>query len=233
MAAYFPISGRGLGIPKSGAPHRRIADGDTPPGAPVLRRVLTVWPLIFYGLEVIVGAGIYVAIGAVMDRAAAAAPLAFLLAGIAAAATGLCYAELAGRFPEASGAVSYVRHGFGSDRLAQLTGLLMILSVAVAAASIVQGAVHYLTVLVPLPAAALIVFQVTVFTAIAAFGVRTSVWLAAALGVVEIAGLVAATIAGLWTAPEFHITGMIPANSGGVARRVGRRLYRLLRLHRL
>ena len=31
---------------------------------PTLRRVLTLWPLIFYGLGIIVGAGIYVAIGA-------------------------------------------------------------------------------------------------------------------------------------------------------------------------
>jgi len=85
---------------------------------PTLRRVLTFWPLVFYGLEVIVDAGIYVAIGAVMAHAGATAPLSFLFAGIAAAATGLCYAELASRFPEASGAVSYVRHCFGSKRLA-------------------------------------------------------------------------------------------------------------------
>ena len=60
----------------------------------------------FYGLGVIVGAGIYVAVGAVMERAGPAAPLSFILAGIAATLTGLCYAELGGRFPEASGGVS-------------------------------------------------------------------------------------------------------------------------------
>ena len=56
-------------------------------------------------------------------RAGDAAPVAFLLAGITAAMTGLCYAELASRFPEASGSVVYVRHGFGSEALAGLTGL--------------------------------------------------------------------------------------------------------------
>ena len=90
---------------------------------PTLRRVLTLWPLIFYGLGIIVGAGIYVAIGAVMARAGDSAPVSFLLAGVAAALTGLCYAELGSRFPEASGGVSYVRHGFGSDRLANATGI--------------------------------------------------------------------------------------------------------------
>ena len=142
-----------------------------------------------------------------MERAGAAAPLSFLLAGIAAAATGVCYAELAGQFPEASGAVAYTKHGFGSDRLALLVGTLMTLSVAVAAASIARGAVHYLVALLPISGVILITIQVVVFSAIAAFGVRSSVGLAAVLGVIEIGGLGAATVAGLWAAPEFHLAG--------------------------
>ena len=116
-----------------------------------LRRVLTFWPLLLYGLGVIVGAGIYVALGAVIRRAGEAAPLSFLLAGIAAGLTGLCYAELAGRFPEAGGGVTYVKHGFGSDRLAQLVGLAITLAIIIAAASIAHGTVQYLRVLLPLP----------------------------------------------------------------------------------
>ncbi len=170
------------------------------PSAPILRRVLSLWQLIFYGLGVIVGAGIYVAIGAVIERAGTAAPLSFLLAGSAAAMTGLCYAELASRFPDASGAVSYVRHGFGSDRLAVLTGAAVTLAVTIAAASIARGAVNYLAVLVTAPAPLLIIALVGGFTAIAAYGVRESVGLAAALGAIEIAGLIAATIAGAFIA---------------------------------
>jgi APA family basic amino acid/polyamine antiporter len=119
--------------------------------------VLTLWPLIFYGLGVIVGAGIYIAIGAVMSRAGEAAPLSFPLAGITAGLTGLCYAELAGRFPEASGGVAYVRHGFGSDLLSQVTGLGVTLAVAVSAASIASGTIQYLTILLPLPVPLLII----------------------------------------------------------------------------
>jgi APA family basic amino acid/polyamine antiporter len=185
------------------------------PPAPVLRRVLSLWQLLFYGLGVIVGAGIYVAIGAVIERAGTAAPLAFLLAGTAAAMTGLCYAELASRFPDASGAVSYVRHGFGSDRLAVLTGAAVTLAVTIAAASIARGAVHYLAVLVTAPEPLMIIALVGGFTAIAAYGVRESVGLAAALGVIEVAGLVAATVAGLLAAPEFHVSNMVPTDVAG------------------
>jgi amino acid transporter len=176
---------------------------------------LSLWQLIFYGLGVIVGAGIYVAIGAVIDRAGAAAPLSFLLAGCAAATTGLCYAELSTRFPEASGAVSYVRHGFGSDRLAVLTGLTVTAAVAIAAASIAAGAVHYLVVFVHAPAPVLIIALVSGFTAVAAYGVRESVGLAAALGALETAGLVAAAAAGFLAAPEFDLSELVPADPAG------------------
>ena len=183
--------------------------------APSLRRVLTLWPLIFYGLGVIIGAGIYVAIGAVMRRAGEAAPLSFLLAGVAAALTGLCYAELASRFPEASGGVAYVRHGFGSDRLAQATGLAITIAVAVSAASIASGTIQYLTVLLPLPIPVLITLLIGGFTAIAMVGVSESVGLAAAIGAIEIVGLLAASAAGLLAAPDFNFADMIPSTFSG------------------
>lgn len=180
---------------------------------PALRRVLTVGPLILYGLGVIVGAGIYVAVGSVIERAGTAAPVAFVVAGLAAALTGLCYAELGGRFPEAAGCVSYIRHGFGSDRLARLVGGAMTLAVAVAAASIARGTAQYLGVLVPLPQPVLVALVILAFTGIAIIGVRESVGLAAAMGVVEILGLIAATAAGLWAAPSFDITRFWPGST--------------------
>jgi amino acid transporter len=71
---------------------------------PPLRRVLGTPMLVLYGLGVIIGAGIYVLVGSVIGAAGAAAPWSFLLAGVLAGLTGLCYAELATRFPEAAGA---------------------------------------------------------------------------------------------------------------------------------
>jgi amino acid transporter len=182
---------------------------------PALRRVLTLWPLVLYGLGVIIGAGIYVAIGTVIARAGEAAPVAFLLAALVAALTGLCYAELSGRFPEAAGAAAYVKHGFASDRLGQIVGAAVTLAVAVSAASIARGAVQYLALLVPLPEAALAAILVIAFTAIAILGIRESVGLAAAIGVVEIAGLVAVIVAGFLAAPDFDVSGMVPTGLAG------------------
>ena len=183
---------------------------DPVPHAPTLRRAVGLWALVFYGLSVIVGAGIYVAIGAVMARAGNAAPIAFLLAGVAAGLTGLCYAELAGRFPEAGGAAAYVRHGFGSDRLAQLVGGTITLTVAIGAASIARGAAQYMAPLITLPEPALITGLIVIFIGIASVGVQASVGLAALTGALELAGLAAAIIAGLVAAPSWHPAAFLP-----------------------
>lgn len=180
-----------------------------------LRRSLGAWSLLLYGLAVIVGAGIYVATATVIDRAGDAAPLSFLVAGVVAALTGLCYAELASRFPEASGAAAYVKEAFGSDRLALLTALAMTLAVAISAASIASGAVHYLSMLFALPAVALTALMVVTFTLIAMLGVRESAGLSVAIGVVEIFGVLAATWAGVAAAPDLDVTGMWPVTLPG------------------
>ena len=189
--------------------------GPGSPGPPTLRRVLTLWPLMFYGLGIIVGAGIYVAIGAVMGRAGDSAPVSFLLAGVAAALTGLCYAELGSRFPEASGGVSYVRHGFGSDRLANATAIAITVAVAVAAASIARGTAQYLTVLVPLPEPVLIAGVIVLFTGVGLSGVQSSVGIAATMGCIEIVGLIVATAMGLISAPDFHMPDLFPVTIEG------------------
>jgi APA family basic amino acid/polyamine antiporter len=185
---------------------------DTAPAHVALRRSLTFWPLLLYGLAVVVGAGIFVATASVIARVGPAAPLSFLLAGVTAGLTGLCYAELSSRFPEAAGAAAFVKEGFNSDRAAQITGAALTLAVAVAAASIASGAVQYFAVFIPLPPSALITLLVVAFTLLAIVGLRESAFFAAAIGTVEIAGLVVATWIGFLTAPSFDVASMVPAN---------------------
>ncbi len=187
-----------------------------PPEAQIsLRRALGVPSLLFYGLAVIVGAGIFVAIASVMARAGAAAPLSFLLAGLAAGMTGLCYAELASRFPEAAGAVAYVRQGFGSLALARIVAIALTAAVAISAASIASGAVHYLSLLIGLSPPLLIAMLVGAFTLLAMSGVRQSVGFAVLIGMIEIAALLLAAGAGFLAAPAIDPAIMIPDDLAG------------------
>jgi APA family basic amino acid/polyamine antiporter len=181
------------------------ADDTAGARSPALRRVLGTRLLVFYGLGVIIGAGIYVLVGSVVAAAGAAAPWSFLLAGLLAALTALSYAELAARFPEAAGAAAYVKEAFGSDRLSQAVGLAVAAVVVLSTASIARGAVGYVTPFVVLPDEVVSGGLVVLFTAVACLGVRESVGLAAAMTVLEIGGLlfvIAVGLPALETLPE-------------------------------
>jgi amino acid transporter len=175
-----------------------------------LARVLGVWSLTLYGVSVVVGAGVYVALGEVIARAGAAAPLSFLLAGLAAALTGLCYADLASRWPHAAGAALFVEKGFASPRLGRATGVALTIAVGVAAASIASGAVTFAAPFLSAPPWLALSALILGFTALAAFGVRESTGFAAFIGLLEIGGLLAATVAGFLRAPDLDPAVFIP-----------------------
>ncbi|MFC5741825.1 amino acid permease [Dyella tabacisoli] len=77
-------------------------------GGSGLRRVLGLWQLTAIGLGGIIGVGIFVLTGTVAaTQAGPAVLLSFLIAGIASAAAGLCYAEFAGLIPVSGSAYTY------------------------------------------------------------------------------------------------------------------------------
>src|SRR5262245_54601371 len=127
--------------------------------------------LVLYGLGVIIGAGIYVLVGTIAATAGSGAPWSFVLAGILAAMTGLSYAELAVRFPEAAGAAAYIKEAFGSDALSRLAGLAVAAVVIVSTASIARGSVGYLHLFLPWSDVVIAGGLVAVFTGVACLGV--------------------------------------------------------------
>jgi len=166
-----------------------------------LKRVLGLTSLVLYGLGIIIGAGIYVLIGAVVARAEGFATLSFILAGGLAVLTGLSYAELSTRYPEAAGAAAYVRQAFDSDLFGKITGLAVAVMGITAAASITRGGVFYLQHLVPLSAPVAGGAVIIIFTALACYGVVESVMAAALMSIIEIGGLLLVIAAGVSAMP--------------------------------
>jgi APA family basic amino acid/polyamine antiporter len=189
----------------------RLSFSAAPSAKPaVLHRVLGFWPLALYGVSVIVGAGIYVAIGEVQARAGSSAPVSFLIAGVAAALTGLSYADLASRWPHSAGAAAFVEQGLGSPWLSRIVALALTLAVCVSAASIASGSVKYFALIVGLPDMLIISILIVSFTLLALAGVRQSVGYAAVLGVVEVGGLLAVIAMGLVKAPAYDLMALAP-----------------------
>jgi len=169
-----------------------------------LKRSLSLWLILFYGLGNILGAGIYVLVGKVAGSAGLFAPAAFFVASLVAAFTALSYAELVARYPLSAGEAVYVQKGLGLPALSVVVGLLIVLMGAVSAATIARGFVGYLDVLIELPDAVAITLLVAVLGATATWGIVESVRIAALVTLIELLGL------GLVLAVAGHNLASIP-----------------------
>lgn len=166
-----------------------------------LKRKLGTPLLVFYGVGIMVGAGIYVLVGAAAGAAGIYAPLAFLAAGLIALPTAATYAELSSRIPKSAGEAAYLMRAFNSPALSQVVGLLTVVTGTIAAAVVLQGGVGYLQKLLPWDTQALTIVMGTVLTLIAIIGVVESLALAAIFTVVEVVGLLIVSYVG-FTGPQ-------------------------------
>ncbi|KAK1626791.1 hypothetical protein QYE76_001106 [Lolium multiflorum] len=108
-------------------------------GGQQLAKELSVTQLIAIGVGSTVGAGVYVLVGTVArEHSGPALTLSFLIAGIAAALSAFCYAELASRCPSAGSAYhySYICVGEG---VAWLIGWALILEYTIGGSAVARG----------------------------------------------------------------------------------------------
>ena len=177
-----------------------------------LKRRIGFGLLTFYGVGVMVGAGIYVLVGKVAGEAGALTPLAFLLAGIAAGLSALAFAELSARIPESAGEAAYVREAFGIGWLGDLVGFGVAAVGVISAAAILKGGVGYLSVFIDVPRYALEIGLGVALGMIAIVGVLESLSFAALFTIVEILGLLAVSWAGFVAEPVTGYGEMIEVN---------------------
>ena len=167
------------------------------------------------GVGIVIGAGIYVLIGSAAAEAGNAVWLAFLLAALMSALTGLSYAELASMFPTASAEYEFARQAF-NEFLAFLSGWAMLFAYMIAAAAVSIGFSHYLAHFVDVDARIASGALLVVLTAIVIVGLERSIWLTALLVILQIGGLLLVIFAGL---PHLGQNDLLEGSSaGGVLR---------------
>lgn len=154
-----------------------------------LARKISLPLLIFYGLGVILGAGIYVLVGKVAGEAGVFAPLSFVIAAGIATITAFSYTDLVGRFPKSAGEVVYVKEGLNIRWLSQVVGWLVVLSGVISSATILNGFSGYMKEFLSLPDYVIITVVVVILTIVAAWGVAESMWVAATMTCIELLGL--------------------------------------------
>ncbi len=166
---------------------------DTPD--PVLRRALNLPWLVFYGVGVTVGAGVFALIGEVVRVSGDHAVLAFLVAGLVAGFTALSYAVLAGAYPRAAGEAIYVKMGFG-EMAGRIVGLGVVAIAITSSAVISLAFAGYLGALTGFHSSASVAGIVVLLGFVAWFGVRESVGFASLITVLEVGTLAAVVIGG-------------------------------------
>jgi amino acid transporter len=155
----------------------------------------------------LVGAGIYVLVGAVAAEAGVLAPLAFLLAGLIAAPTALSYAEFSSRLPEAAGEAAYVGQGFNSKFFAIFVGLAVVVAGTVSAGAVLRGGAGYFAAATGIDAELAIIGMGAALVLVAIIGVLESFALVAVFTLIEVLGLALVVWAGFSTSasPDWNV----------------------------
>lgn len=172
----------------SSQPPRAVTTPVVSSEPPRLRRVLGPVEVTASGVGIIIGAGIYVLLGAATAEAGNAVWLSFVVAAALCGLTGLSYAELASMFPNAGAEYDYTRRVF-PERWAFLVGWTMVVGLMVAAAAIAVGFAHYLQYFVDVPLVGAAVGLLVFDAAVAVVGIRRSARLTLALSALQVAGL--------------------------------------------
>ena len=112
---------------------------DSLQGEASLKRVLTARHLVMLGIGAVIGAGIFVITGqAAAEHAGPALIISFIVAGIACAFAGLCYAEFAAMIPVSGSAYAYSYATLG-EIVAWFIGWNLVLEYLFAVATVAAG----------------------------------------------------------------------------------------------
>ncbi|PXA70714.1 APC family permease [Cryobacterium arcticum] len=168
-----------------------------------LKRSITTKQLYFYVVGDVLGSGIYVLVGLVAAAVGGAFWMAFLAGVAIAAITGLAYAELVTKYPQAAGASLYIFKAFRSPALTFFITICMLSANIAAVGSLASGFVRYFGDLIGMPEDAIwgatlvaLVF-VAIITAINLIGITESVVANVVMTFVEITGLIIVVIIGV------------------------------------
>jgi APA family basic amino acid/polyamine antiporter len=140
------------------------------------------------GVGIIIGAGIYVLLGAATAAAGTGVWLSFALAAGLCALTGLSYAELASMFPAAAAEYEYTRQIFPAG-VAFVVGWTMAAGLMVAAAAIAVGFAHYLRYFVDVPIVPAAIGLLGLEAALSLTGIRSSARATLVFSAIQVAGL--------------------------------------------
>src|SRR3989344_3416599 len=134
-----------------------------------LKRSLGLFETTFYGVGVVLGAGVYVLIGKAAGLAGNSLWAAFAIGAFIATFTGLSYAELSSMFQKASGEHYYAQKAF-NNHIAFLVGWLIVIGGIIASATVALGFAGYFNALFNTPIILTAIASILILTIIKLVG---------------------------------------------------------------
>jgi len=119
--------------------------------APKLKRDITFFSAVVYGIGIILGAGVYALIGEAAGMTGNSLWLSFVVGAFVAAFTGMSYMELISMFPKSAAEYLYVKNAFRNRGLAFNVGWVEIFTDLIATAAVSLGFAGYFNALFGLP----------------------------------------------------------------------------------
>ncbi|MGK8522843.1 APC family permease [Nocardia asteroides] len=154
--------------------------------------------LFFFILGDILGAGVYVLIGAIARQSGGAVWLPLLVALGLACLTAGSYAELATKYPKAGGSAHYAGRALG-PAAGSLAGFCMLAAGVVSVAALSRAfAADYLRALMTLPTVLVVVVFLAALASLNVYGIRESLGANVAATLVELGGLIVVIALGAW-----------------------------------
>jgi basic amino acid/polyamine antiporter, APA family len=154
--------------------------------------------LTFYGIGVIIGAGVYSVIGAASAIAHDALWFSFVIGGFVAFLTGLSYAEMTTAFPAAGAEYSYVRRAFPkAEWISVLVAITILIGASATASTVAVAFGGYLREFVDMPPAVSALLLLVGCTVLNVIGLRESSWANILFTCIEVGGLLLVIAAGL------------------------------------
>lgn len=155
-----------------------------------LKRVLGLPLLTFYGIGMILGAGIYSIIGSAVGVAGESVWLSLIFAAITATLAALSYAELATMFPVVGGEYIYLKQAFPKNQWpAKTIGLMMAFAGIASASTVALSFGGYVQHFLQVPILLIAILVLLIFTLISIWGIKESSVMNLIFTMIEIFGL--------------------------------------------
>lgn len=161
-----------------------------------LKRTLGLLEATFYGVGVILGAGIYVLIGEATAKAGNSVWLSFLFAAAIASFTALSYCELSSMYPKSAPEYTYTRKAFRNPLLSFLVSWIMLLITIIGASAVALGFGNYLNAVLNTPVLLSAVILITFLSILNFYGIRESSKFNIIFTIIEASGLIVIILIG-------------------------------------